>query len=214
MIRIAFADTLDAYPTLSRSMHEDRTAQFRDRLGWEVTVDRDGQERDQYDVEAPLYVIAETPQGTHAGSLRFLPTMGRTMVNEHFLHLTDGVEIRSPYIWECTRFCIAPKADPRTAARLMLAAAELGLASGLSHSVGVFDARMIHVYRRLGWSPAVLGTSGTGRDAISVGLWAFTDDVLPVLRAKAGVSAQVSRHWVDRAMGPNLSAAQPVAAAA
>lgn len=205
MIRIAFADALDDYPTLSRSMHEDRTVQFRDRLGWPVNVDKSGQERDQYDTEAPLYVIAETPHGTHAGSLRFLPTMGRTMVNEHFLHLTDGVEIRSPFIWECTRFCIAPNAGPRIAARLMLAAAELGIASGLSHSVGVFDARMVHVYRRLGWSPAVLGTSGHGKDAISVGLWAFTDDVLPMLRAKAGVSAEVSRRWVTRALGPNLS---------
>ena len=136
------------------------------------------------------------------------------MVNEHFLHLTGGVAIRSPYIWECTRFCIAPEADARTAARLMLAAAELGIASGLSHSVGVFDARMVHVYRRLGWSPAVLGTDGQGKDAISVGLWAFTDDVLPRLRAKAGVSAEVSRRWVDRAMGPNLCAARPLPIAA
>lgn len=214
MIRIAFADALDAYPTLATSMHLDRTVQFRDRLGWDVSVDGLGQERDQYDVESPLYVIAQTAQGTHAGSLRFLPTIGRTMVNEHFLHLTGGVAIRSPYIWECTRFCIAPEADARTAARLMLAAAELGIASGLSHSVGVFDARMVHVYRRLGWSPAVLGTDGQGKDAISVGLWAFTDDVLPRLRAKAGVSAEVSRRWVDRAMGPNLCAARPLPIAA
>lgn len=203
MIRIAFADALTAHPTLCRTMHQDRTRQFRDRLGWPVQVDAQGQERDQYDGEHPLYVIAETRFGTHAGSLRFLPTTGRTMVNEHFFHLT-GTEIRDPKIWECTRFCVSPNAEPHVAAQLMLAAAELGLASGLTHSVGVFDARMVPVYRRLGWSPKILGTAGEGRDAVSVGLWEFSEAILPRLRMKAGVSAEVSRRWVTRAMGPNL----------
>ena len=128
------------------------------------------------------------------------------MVHEHFLSLTDGVRIESPFIWECTRFCLAPQAPRETAAKLMLGAAEMGLASGLSHAVGVFDARMVGVYRRLGWSPVILGTEGDGRDAISVGLWAFTTDILPVLREKAGVSARDSQGWMIQAFGPRLVA--------
>ena len=31
----------------------------------------------------PLYVIWEIPDGSHGGSMRFLPTSGRTMVHEH-----------------------------------------------------------------------------------------------------------------------------------
>jgi acyl homoserine lactone synthase len=88
----------------------------------------------------------------------------------------------------------------------MLGAAEMGLASGLSHSIGVFDARMILIYRRLGWSPAILGSSGEGREQISVGLWAFTQDVLPKLRAKAGVSPAVSQSWMAEQFGPRLVA--------
>jgi len=205
MIKICHADALGAFPVLAHSMFRDRAAQFHDRLGWAVSVDAKGEERDQYEGECPLYVIATDPDGSHAGSLRFLPTVGRTMVNDHFRHLA-GAPISDPNIWECTRFCLAPGALPKTAAQLMLASAELGIASGLTHSVGVFDARMILVYRRLGWLPEVLGTHGDGIDQISVGLWAFTADVLPRLRAKAGIGAEVSRHWVTRSLGPRLAA--------
>ena len=206
MIHYVFADGLDDHPALRDSMLRDRTRQFRDRLGWDLVVDWADREVDAYDGEAPLYVIATRPDGTHAGSLRFLPTMGRTMLHDHFSDLTNGVRIASPQIWECTRFCIAPLAPRRTAARLLLAAAELGLASGLSHAVGVFDAPMLRVYDRLGWRPAVLGRRGVGRAAICAGLWAFTEDVLPGLRGAAGVAAPQSQGWVIRAFGPRLAA--------
>ena len=53
--------------------------------------------------------------------MRFLPTTGDTMVNDHFCHLTGGVRIASPLIWECTRFCLAPEAPTGgSSAALML----------------------------------------------------------------------------------------------
>ena len=123
------------------------------------------------------------------------------MVNDHFLHLTDGVRIESPFIWECTRFCLAPDAAPRVSAALMLAGLELGLGQGLDHAVGVFDARMVRVYRGLGWEPEVLGTQGTGREAISVGLWEFAPRFRPALLARAGLTDELVRHWYARAFG-------------
>jgi N-acyl-L-homoserine lactone synthetase len=71
----------------------------------------------------------------------------------------------------------------------------------LRDTVGVFDARMVRIYRRLGWEPTVLGTSGTGRDAISVGLWAHGAERRPNLLRRAGVSAELSTLWFDRAFG-------------
>jgi len=68
---------------------------------------------------------------------------------------------------------------------------------GLSHSVGVFDARMVRVYRALGWSPVVMGTEGD----VSVGLWAFEPEVRVGLLGKAGVSGEVADWWVRRAFG-------------
>ena len=201
MLRYIYADDLDRFPYLAQSMFEDRAKQFHARLNWEVTVQDDGTERDEYDAMNPLYVIWEQPDGRHGGSMRFLPTSGDTMINDHFLSLTDGVEIRSPFIWECTRFCLAPATLPRVSAALMLGGMELGRAFHLSHAVGVFDARMVRIYRRLGWGPVILGTQGQGKDAISVGLWAFEEELRPNLLVRSGIQSEVSESWLDRSLG-------------
>jgi acyl homoserine lactone synthase len=197
MIRYIRGDELGAHGALAESMFRDRAAQFRDRLKWDVAVDARGWERDEYDHERALYVIWQRADGLHGGSLRFLPTTGATMVNDHFLHLTQGVRIASPYIWECTRFCLAPGAEGRVSAALMLGGLDLGQRFGLSHAVGVFDARMVRVYRALGWSPAVMGTEGD----VSVGLWAFEPERRSALLRKAGVAAEAADGWLLRAFG-------------
>jgi acyl homoserine lactone synthase len=121
------------------------------------------------------------------------------MLAEHFDHL--GARFCNPHIWECTRFCLAPGAAPTVSAALMLGGLEVGLNLGLSHAVGVFDARMLRVYGRLGWPPAVLGQEGEGRGAICAGIWAYTPDLRPALLRKAGLSSEVSNHWYRRAFG-------------
>lgn len=201
MLRYLYADELDRHPRLSESMFRDRAHQFHTRLNWDVTVHDDGSERDEYDALNPLYVIWERADGLHGGSMRFLPTTGQTMVNDHFLSLTDGVRIASPFIWECTRFCLSPDAPASVSAALMLGGMELGLGAHLSHSIGVFDARMVRIYRRLGWGPTILGSDGAGRDAISVGLWAFKPALRPRLLAGAGISSELSHIWHRRAFG-------------
>ena len=201
MLRYVYADQLHEFPALAKTMFTDRARQFHDRLKWQVTVGSDGLERDAYDDLNPLYVIWERPDGLHGGSMRFLPTTGRTMVEDHFPHLTDGVAIKSPFIWECTRFCLAPDAESQVSAALMLGGMELGLGAFLSHAIGVFDARMIRVYRRLGWGPTILGAEGVGRDAVSVGLWAFEEELRPRLLEKAGVTSDQSRRWHALAFG-------------
>lgn len=200
MIRYIYANDFHRHPDLQASMHKDRAAQFRDRLKWEVSVDKNGWERDEYDAMNPLYVVWEETPGVHGGSMRFLPMSGRTMVNDHFADLMSG-EIKSPLIWECTRFCLSQGASPRVAGLLMLAGGELMRAFSLTHLLGVFDARMIRIYNAIGAAPEVLGSSGTGRDTISVGLWPYrADDRLKVLR-RAGVSSAISEAWFARSFG-------------
>lgn len=212
MLRYIYGNDLHNYPRLADSMFKDRAAQFRDRLGWAVTVDANGHERDSYDDLNPLYVIWETKGGTHGGSMRFLPTMGPTMVNDHFSQIIGGETISSPQIWECTRFCLAPRAEGRVAALLMLAGGELMRGFGVSHFVGVFDARMVRIYRMIGSSPEVLGSAGAGRDQISVGLWAYTPGDRARVLQRASVSSALSEHWFTRAFGAKPMDIQPQAA--
>lgn len=208
MLRYIYADDLPKFPHLFQSMFADRATQFRDRLNWAVTVDAAGFERDIYDTMNPLYVIWQQPDGRHGGSMRFLPTTGRTMVNDHFSHLTDGVEIRHPRIWECTRFCLSDGASPRVSAALMLGGLEIGLGCYLSDAIGVFDARMVRIYRRLGWSPTILGTQGQARDAISVGLWEYSVERRPELLRRAGVTARQNRDWFDADFSTHMELAR------
>lgn len=198
MIRYLSSCELSLFPKLQSTMFRDRTAQFVDRLGWGISVNDEGEERDQYDILNPTYVIWENRDGSHGGSMRFLPTTGRTMVEEHFLGLTGGIPFKSPRIWECTRFCLSPGAGAHVAPALMLGGLELGLGHGLTQAIGVFDARMTRIYRRLGWPPEILGTEGEGRDAISAGMWCFDRMLRPGLLRRAGIPSEISSYWYNR----------------
>ncbi|MBT2130458.1 acyl-homoserine-lactone synthase [Aliiroseovarius lamellibrachiae] len=196
MLRYLYANDLCRFPLLRDTMFRDRAEQFSKRLGWAVTVNDAGEERDEYDAMNPLYVIWEMADGRHGGSMRFLPTVGQTMVNDHFSHLTGGVTIESPLIWECTRFCLSPNADRRASAALALGAGELMSAFKLKHYVGVFDPRMERIYRLMGLEPEVIGTDGEGREKIGVGLWSMNDDAFAPTLKRVGVNRDVSRSWL------------------
>lgn len=200
MLRYIYGTDLHNFPKLRDTMFRDRADQFKARLGWEVTVDEDGFETDQYDALNPLYVIWENADGTHGGSMRFLPTVGRTMVNEHFGDLMSGPVV-SPTIWECTRFCLNRNAESRVAAALMLGGGEIMQNFQIHHFVGVFDARMVRIYRMIGSSPDVLGSAGEGRDKISVGLWHFAPEAQAKVAQRAGVSIGLSELWFERSFG-------------
>ncbi|MEL6415691.1 MAG: acyl-homoserine-lactone synthase [Pseudomonadota bacterium] len=187
MLHFIYANDLSRNPVLAESMFRDRADQFKTRLGWDVTVDHHGRERDEYDNLNPLYVIYSDPKGRHLGSLRFLPTTGQTMLNDHFTHLMGGGTLESPFIWECTRFCLAQGAPSKIAAALMLGGGEVMRQCAVDDFVGVFDARMIRIYRRVGWPPEILGSAGDGNDQISVGLWSRSNED----RAKIARRAQM-----------------------
>ena len=206
MLRYIYADDLRQFPDLQKSMFQDRADQFKTRLGWDVTVNDAGEERDAYDDLNPLYVIWQNPGGGHGGSMRFLPTTGPTMINDHFSHLTGGGPITSPLIWECTRFCLSRDAGPHVAAGLMLAGGEIMRNFGVKHFVGVFDARMQRIYRMIGAAPEIIAMRGRGRNRISVGLWQFSANARHKVALRAGVSAALSDQWFHQSFEGRSSA--------
>ncbi len=203
MLRYLYADELHKYPKLARGMFLDRADQFKTRLGWDVHVNQAGEERDQYDDLNPLYVIWEESDGSHGGSMRVMPTTGPVMVNDVFGHLTGGSPIRNPQIWEVTRFCLNRSASAHTAGAIMLSGGEMMEGFGLTHIAGVFDARMIRIYRLIGSSPVVLGSEGSGRDQISVGLWPYSPEDCNRVAERASIPRDLSRLWFTSAFGHN-----------
>lgn len=207
MLRYIYARDLHAYADLAHSMFSDRADQFKARLGWDVQVDHNGEERDQYDALDPLYVIWEMPDGSHGGSMRFLPTTGPVMVNEVFDNLTGGNPIRSPLIWECTRFCLAREAQGSIAGALTLAGLEIMKNFGVAHFAGVFDRRMVRIYRSLGFSPEIISSSGTGRDRICLGLWEYDAESYQRVAQRSNISPETSQMWFDLSFGAAAPAA-------
>jgi len=210
MLLYLYADQLDAFPTLKNTMFRDRATQFSDRLKWDVTVDENGHERDEYDGCDPMYLIWRRQNGTHGGSMRLMPTTGPCMVNDHFSHLA-GAEIRSPFIWECTRFCLSPDLGAQTArisAAIMLAVVEAGLKFHLKHAVGVFDPRVSRLYRSLNCCPEVIGSSGLGRNKIQVGLWHLSEEMRVGLCDETGITPELSSLWLKQAFDAPVLAEQ------
>jgi acyl homoserine lactone synthase len=201
MLRYVYGHDLHRFPRLRETMFRDRAEQFALRHGWDVEVDAAGRERDQYDDLDPLYVIWEAADGTHGGSMRLLPTTGRTMVNEHFLHVTGGVRIESPLIWECTRFCISPRGagaeTRRAAAGLVLGAGEMMRRNALEHYVGVIYAGSERIYRLHGVEPEVVGATGEGPERLLVGLWEMRGaPAWDRLLGRLGIDRATSLGWV------------------
>ena len=165
-------------PQLASSMFRDRKRQFADRLGWRVDVDRNGYERDQYDPLNPVYVVISDPDGNHTGSMRLLPTTGRTMINDFFSEILEGGPICDPRIWECTRFCVSERASRNTAAQLFAAAGFLLQELDVESLVAVFDQQMLRKYRISRVLPRVLGEGEVAGSNILAGKWAFDRDWL------------------------------------
>ena len=199
MLRFLGAQDFGTYPALTQAMFRDRAVQFRTRLQWDVTVDAAGEERDQYDAHAPLYVIWQTPDGSHGGSMRLMPTTGRTMINDHFAHLLPAGPEQDAKVWECTRFCLAPGASPRIAAALILGGGTVLRALNLSAFLGVFDARMLRIYRSIGAAPEVLGTAQDAGNRICAGRWHMPDEDYRRVARKARLSPEIAAHWLRRA---------------
>ena len=172
-------------------MFRSRALVFHERLQWRVSV-KDGWETDRYDDEDHVYLLALDENGEHQGSLRLLPTTGPTMLQNEFSDFfTESVDVSAPTIWECTRFCIPPQPpkDPRkavseTSAELLIGLCELCLSSGIEFVVGVYDASMPRIYRRIGWSPELLARSKPEIGNISVGLWEATPSVLATMKQR------------------------------
>lgn len=187
---LVYGDDLFDFPDLANQMFRDRRAQFKEGLGWNLCVDAEGRELDEYDLANPLYIILRDEHGGHRASSRLLPTTGPTMIADHFSGLTDGVEIESPIIWECTRFFVAQRdADSRRhAAALMWAGCEFGLRAGVQFYVGVTAAHMVRVFTACGWPAEVIGRQTGPEGEVCACLWEVGRGIADGLRDRAGIA--------------------------
>lgn len=78
---------------------------FVDALGWDLAC-QPGCERDQFDHEETLYLLAYSEQAEVVGTARLLPTHQPYLLGEVFPELMAGQTLpRSADVWELSRFC-------------------------------------------------------------------------------------------------------------
>jgi acyl-homoserine lactone synthase len=126
--------------------------------GW-TDFDIDGtHERDQYDDDAAVYLVAADPTGNVAGGYRLYPTVLPHMLSEQFPHLVEGAIIRRSDVLELTRFAMR-KSERRSRHYFELLAAiqEYGLMEGLSGFTSVINPLRIPILQGVGFEIEPLG---------------------------------------------------------
>lgn len=77
---------------------------FIETLGWELET-TNGEERDQFDRDDTLYVVAQDDEGRVNGCARLLPTDRPYLLGDVFPQLMNGLPVPCrPDIWELSRF--------------------------------------------------------------------------------------------------------------
>lgn len=209
MIRLVQGANAADFPDEIDSMFRARAAVFHDRLGWEVQV-VDGREIDEFDHENPLYLLSiDEHTRTVAGSMRLMPTTGPNMLRDRFGPFFDEpIDIESPLIWECTRYCLHPSSfgrevsntgAMRTTWELAIGLCEVTLHAGIAQIQGVYDAAMARTYRRTRWTPVPIAKSSRlGSDVVFVGLWDVSEQVLHRMRQASGIAASILESAPER----------------
>lgn len=103
--------------SLLRSMLEDRSSQFIQRLGWPLSTDSFGRETDEYDNQDSYYLVAHD-KNVHIMSMRLRSFLDRTMLEDIFatLFVEENRKRSSPITkcFEISRFCRNPKVPLKT----------------------------------------------------------------------------------------------------
>ena len=159
-------------PKLADSMFKDRANQFVSRHGWpDLSVDNNGWETDKYDRLDPLYVVIESAQGAHVGSVRLMPMSGPNMLHDYFNDLIPKDTYRERGVWECTRFLKSPSAPSVTSLELFIGVHKLLEEAHIDCVLGLFNTPMLRIYRVLGWEPEVIAKRCDPTARLFVGRW-------------------------------------------
>ncbi len=81
---------------------------FVRRRGWALPC-TNGREIDQYDTDEAVYFLDLNEDNVVRGSIRIAPSVTCSLLADYFPHLVEtGGPLRSPDIYECTRYIVMP----------------------------------------------------------------------------------------------------------
>lgn len=146
-------------PGLEVALAAYRRRVFVDALQWQLPVE-DGLERDQFDRDDTLYVVARGSRDEVCGCARLLPTTKSYLLDDVFPELMNGFP--SPHshdVWELSRFSTMPVDRSPALSReeqrirfctLFAAMAEVAMAHGAARLITVTALGVERILRSVG----------------------------------------------------------------
>lgn len=160
MLSVVNLANRDRHAELLRSMHSDRKRIFVDWLGWELRHDGTF-EADEFDDEAAEYLILQSSDDEHLGSVRLLRTDRPHLLGDVFPELCAEPVPTGPDVREITRLCLSPRCpsgERRPVMRaLMSALVEYGLLRGIGTYTAITDTGLLSRIIAVGWRCRPLG---------------------------------------------------------
>jgi len=195
MIKIVTKDNAERHVSNLYQMHRIRKTVFRDRLGWDVTVNGE-LEVDEYDALGPSYLLSIDRYGTLNGCVRLLPTTGPNMLRDIFpSFVTKAAVPRGERVWEASRFAVSRNTSAaeaglsQTTYDLLIGVLKFGLSNGISTIACVVDVRMERILKRAGWQLERLGPAHQiGNTIAMAGQLEVSAQILRQLEARAGLA--------------------------
>lgn len=142
-------------------MHRVRAQVFVEKLGWDVPVDATGQEKDQFDTEDAVYLIATDDHGRHLSSVRLLPSTAPHVLGALFDDLCLGGAPRAPDVWEISRLCSTPGLEReimvRARRRVCAAIMEFASLRGIRRYSCAISTSWLPTFLLPGWTCTPLG---------------------------------------------------------
>lgn len=199
MIRAFSGSQLASHETILNQMFRQRHEIYVKERGWSTLPSGPDQlERDEYDNDGAIYLLALDDRDTLLGGARLLPTTKPHLFLDKFSHLagSKGVPI-GPDIYELTRFyvarkCRAPRLSYWLAGVVGCGTFEYCLENGIRQLSSVVDMFMLNHMLAAGWRVTPLGlpqSYGQG-DAVGV-LIDITEEGLLMTRQVRAVRGRV-----------------------
>jgi len=194
MISIVYGYERSERPTLFDEMFRQRKKVFIDEKKWDLKPVNGEFEIDEFDRDDAVYVCSLLPDGTLAGSARFLNTTTEHMASSVFQPMFPGLMIRSPTIWEVTRFAapedrrLQPNGVSRAACELLLGMCLFGLEYGVSQLTAIYEAPLARIFKKSGLHHIVLGRHRSeAHGSLHFGLCDISRELEASVRAKTGL---------------------------
>lgn len=144
-------------------MHKLRANIFKERMGWDVSINEMGMEVDQFDIQEAVYFLCLDDEKNVIGSWRLLPTLGPTMIGDIWPEFLNTLPMsQSPYIWEASRFGVHSSKEKtrdnllqvsKATSELFCALTETCILCGIREVYTLYDARIERLIKRLDCYP-------------------------------------------------------------